>query len=410
MNTTIQGSNTPTIFIIFGITGDLAKAKLIPALFNLYQKQQLPDQFKVIGFARRSFTNEEIRALLRPALEKLDATPESIEVFLEHVIYHQGHFDETERYKALDDVVSGVEREFGVCTNKILHLSVRPTHYDEVIDNIAQTQIVHGCSDTVGWARILIEKPFGESSDTARALDEKLRNIFQDEQIFRVDHYLGKGGVRDIEKFRFENGEMEAKWNKDSIEKITVNLLESNDADTRGAFYDAVGALRDVGQNHLLEMLAQVVMDNPEDRADILKRLSLKEIVTRAQYEGFRDVEGVLEDSNTETFFHVIANIENDRWNGVAIHLISGKALDRSEANVTVDFKDGTKHVFIIQPVSSEVPDAYENVFADAIVGEQKYFVSLDEVVASWDFIEKVEEVMKGTPLTYYKKGSKLDN
>jgi glucose-6-phosphate 1-dehydrogenase len=462
--------NFPTTIVIFGVTGDLGRKKLIPALFDLYAKEYLPTTFRIVGFARKEYSHEVFRAFVRDVIrERGHHHPdEMINDFLENVFYQQGLFDDIHTYTVLSEFLGQLDLSVGQCTNKLFYLAVPPASYQTIFQNLAQSGLTIPCSDAVGWTRVLVEKPFGKDLQTAQELDMLLGELFQEKQIFRIDHYLAKETVQNILTFRFSNNIFDPVWNREWIEKVEIKLLENIDVQTRGAFYDDVGALRDVGQNHILQMLALIAMEHPENlqadhiragRAKVFQSLRLADDdiekgVVRGQYEGYASVEGVRPDSTTETYFKLKTFIENDRWRGVPFYLESGKALGERKVEIVVHFKKIDpcfcpqphglhKHsnmvTFSIQPeekitvrfwakrpgITSEIiprdlsfdyagdadgkeslPDAYEKVLFDCIAGDQTLFTSTDEVRASWEFITPILERWDATKLEVYTKGS----
>lgn len=350
----------PTIFVIFGITGDLASRKLIPALLSLYTKKLLPPRFAIIGFSRRLFSREEFREFIRSRMNVRlgQFKEEDIKHFLDHMSYEQGMFDDTGAYTRLALKMKNIDDRWGQCSNKLLHLSVPPTLYEKILVNVANSGLTKGCDDGVGWTRVLIEKPFGSDSATAHNLDKLLGSLFKEEQIFRIDHYLAKEVLQNIIAFRFSNSMFEPLWNKKYIDKVHVKLFEQATMDGRGAFYDPIGALKDVGQNHMLMMLAVIAMEAPKsfnardirvERAKVLAKLkqykgrSISKQVVRGQYMGYMQESGISAQSQTETYFRIQSYINSARWRGVPFYLESGKALAESKAEIDVYFKEGKK-------------------------------------------------------------------
>jgi glucose-6-phosphate 1-dehydrogenase len=462
----------PTIFIIFGITGDLAQRKLIPALLSLYVKKQLPRKFAIIGFSRRHFTREDFRQYIR---DNMGVKPgqyreEEIKHFLDYASYEQGFFDTQESYKSLAAKLKSIDDSWGQCSNKLFHLAASPDFYETILDSMAQNGLSVPCAgEGEGWTRILIEKPFGTDTDTAKKLDKKLAVLFDEDQIFRIDHYLAKESIQNILTFRFSNPMFEALWNNRHIEKVHIKLMEKVGAEGRGAFYDSFGALKDVGQNHILQMLALIAMEKPKsfnalgirkERAKIVSRIrqipkkQLTSVTVRGQYDGYLREEGVKANSATETYFRIESYVDTARWKNVPFYLESGKGLFESKSEIDIYFKgekggknggdergniltfriqpdDGIKIRFWLKkpgysgnfsmeseaktlkflysdvPALAKLPDAYERVFHDAIEGDQTLFTSSDEVVAAWKFITPIAENWKDIPLTIYKRGAK---
>jgi glucose-6-phosphate 1-dehydrogenase len=450
----------PTIFVIFGITGDLASRKLIPALLELYSKRLLPHRFAIIGFSRRVFSREEFRDFIRTRMNvKLGQYhEEDIKHFLDHMSYEQGMFDDLGAYTRLSEKLKSTDDRWGQCSNKLLHLSVPPTLYEGILTHISKSGLSETCDDGMGWTRILIEKPFGSDIETARNLDKLLGSLFKEQQIFRIDHYLAKEVLQNILAFRFSNSMFEPLWNRKYIDKVHIKLFEKDAIEGRGAFYDPIGAFKDVGQNHMLMMLSIIAMEAPKsltvsgiraERSRVLSRLksmsprTISKQVVRGQYMGYMQEPGVLPTSQTETYFRIQAQVGSKRWKGVPFFLESGKALAESKVEIDIYFKKGKKQgeqnilTFRIQPdegirvrffvkvpgydfntesktlkfkyadASSfdNIPNDYERLIHDAIVGDQTLFASTDEIMASWKFMMPILNNLKNIPLKLYEKG-----
>lgn len=462
-----QKYNIPTIFTIFGATGDLSRRKLLPALLDLYQKGFLPESLKIVSVGRKPFSSEEYRDFVKDSISKKghNHTDKTVSSFLEHIVYHKGDFTMPENYQELSEKLIGIEDTFGQCSNKLFYLAVSPVNYEIIFQQLADSGLTVPCSFDTGWTRILVEKPFGEDIKTAQKLDKTLGLLFKESQIFRIDHYLGKETLQDILMFRFSNLIFEPLWNSKYIEKVEILLYESIDIEGRGVFYDNVGALRDVGQNHILQMLSFVAMDNPgvldseavrKERAKLLnsiKKITKKEMhqnVIRGQYSGYKQEEGVDENSKTETYFKIKAFIDNEKWQGVPFYLEGGKGLKSKRTEIKIHFKKTTQCLcpedheqnhanvltFRIQPDegisiifwakklglttelepkelsfsylngSDKFADAYEHILFDGITGDQTLFTSTDEVSASWEFITPILENWGELDLIEYKKGT----
>lgn len=463
-------SEKPLTIVIFGATGDLFQKKLAGALFDLYQKKLLPENTEIVGFSRKPFSHDQFRAYIQNALASR-ATGKIIEPeeFTSRALYHQGDLSSDESYSSLGKFLEERDREHGVCSDKLFYLAVPPNLYETVFTRLAKSGLAIPCAPGVpdereAWTRVLVEKPFGNNQKEAARLDRLLGKLFDESQIFRIDHYLAKEAVQNIISFRFSNGLFEPLWNNKHIERVELKFLEKNDASSRGAFYDPVGALRDVGQNHLLQMLALVAMENPgkmdgnairDARRKVLEKVegggkALPEWVTRGQYEHYTKETGVRAASDTETYFRIEAKVSNSRWRGVPFILESGKALDRSLVEIAVYFKPAAclcpqghelPHQNVLTFTVSEerisllfwakkpgfefqlepkelsftfgegtleraVPDAYERVLVDAIRGDQTLFTSTPEVKAEWKFITPILEKWSKIPLHLYPKGS----
>jgi len=386
----------PTIFVIFGITGDLANRKLLPALLSLYVKKLLPPRFAIVGFSRRSFSREEFRELVRSKMniQRGQFNEEDIKHFLDHVSYEQGFFNSAVAYSRLAEKLKSIDDNWGQCSNKLFHLSVPPNLYEGILNDLAKSGLTLSCDDRSGWTRILIEKPFGNDIHTAKSLDKLLGRLFKEEQIFRIDHYLAKEALQNILAFRFDNPLFESLWNNKHIDKVHIKLYEKIGVDGRGSFYDPIGALKDVGQNHMLQMLALVAMNQPKslkandirkERLMILKslkKIAPKQILTnvaRGQYSGYLTEAGVAPTSNTETYFRIKTYIENPKWKGVPFYLENGKAFDESKTEIDIYFKVGKGHSLMNKKVNGEIALEGQNILTFRIQPDEgikiKFFV-----------------------------------
>lgn len=444
----------PTLFVIFGATGDLFQSKILPALFHLYEKKLLPERYAVIAYGRRemddvAFKDFAVKALrVKQGDNMVAQLSEFFTQFFKSFSYVQGEFDDKVGYDRLKTHLDSIDALYGQCTNKLFYCAVPPEYYATIFTRLAESDLTKACSDKLGWTRILVEKPFGKDVASARALDVLLATSFQETQIFRIDHYLAKETIQNLLTFRRANPLFKALWSHEYIAEVRLSIFETKDVASRAAFYDGVGALRDVGQNHLLQMLALVAMEVGTDsireaRAEALKHVRSSSVLsdyTRAQYDGFATEHGVTPDSRTETYFSLKAFVDTPRWQGVPFYLSSGKALDRAEALIEIVFGDEgnvNKLTFRIQPKeaiiltlhskqpglenttietplvfeystdlpASHISDAYEKVLYDAIVGDQTLFASSDEVQASWNFVAEALTRLQQTPLLVYKKG-----
>lgn len=446
-----------------GITGDLAGRKLLPSLLSLYVKKQLPPQFSVVGFSRRAFSREEFRAFIRTHMHIKPGIyrEEDIKHFIDHVYYEQGNFDSSQSYAQLAQRLKNIDDTFDQCSNKLFHLSTPPSLYESIFINLHNSGLTLPCGGDEGWTRILVEKPFGNDIETAKKLDKKLGELFDEDQIFRIDHYLAKEALQNILTFRFANSLFEPLWNKNHIDKVHIKLVEKIGVGSRGAFYDAIGALKDVGQNHILQMLALIAMEPPtsmnadnirKERARVLSRLqpipsrAISSRVVRGQYEGYRHEAGVREHTQTETYFRIESYIDNPRWRNVPFFIESGKEMSETKTEINIYFKNTNKDIdaqqnvltFRIQPDElikigfwvkkpgfnteveaktlkfkysdfpshSVLPDAYERVLYDAIIGDQTLFTSTDEVLHAWKYITSIISAWTAVPLATYQKGS----
>lgn len=459
--------NIPTVFIIYGATGDLMGKKIVPALFHLYKKGKFPNLFKIIGVSRRDFTDEDFihythELLVNHTREKM--TNEQIQKFLTYFMYHRGDFEDMQSYKDLASRMGIIDGQWNVCSNKLFYLAVPPQYYKSISEHLSHSGLTVPCGPEEGWTRVIVEKPFGSNLKTAEDLDLLLGKLFKEEQIYRIDHYLAKEMLQNILTFRFSNNLFEKEWDNTFIERINIRTWEAIGAEGRGQFYDGVGALRDVGQNHLLQMLALVTMDKPAslDAEDIrakraqllssLETLSHEDIIKstfRAQYKGYREIAGVSPASNKETFFRVFARLNNSRWKGVTIMLEAGKRLPlrkeieiilrhptpcfcppgtphfqnkiifslEPKEGITIEFRskrpglDNThfarKLNFVYRRVNERLQyvEEYEKLLLDCISGNQLLFLSTPEIKACWNFIDSIINTWENgvVPLFEYK-------
>lgn len=456
----------PTTFVILGVTGDLADKKLLPSIYNLFKKGKLPNKFSIVGFSRRDWSDKDFRNFASQSIG------DDNQEFLNNLYYVQGNFDNNESFLKLGQKIGEIDNKMVTCSNKLFHLAVPPKFYETILNQLAKSGLTIPCGGEEGWTRILIEKPFGNDTETARKLDELLGKLFKEEQIFRIDHYLAKEVIQNILAFRFSNTMFEPLWNNKHIEKVSIEMFEDKDVGERGSFYEATGALRDVGQNHLMQMLALVGMEKPEsiscehvrkERAKVISQLrkytktDAKRNAVRGQYEGYKETDGVNQESEVETFFSIKAHINNRRWKNVPFILSSGKGLEEPCVQIKIYFKDPDPNCFMegncqdqekniltfrIQPnegisilfwvrepgfenkvIQKELSfeyhekgsvnnhtNAYEKVLFDCISGDQTLFTSTQEVLSSWKFISSVFDSWGNVPLIHYKKGTSPKN
>ncbi len=435
----------PLTIVMLGATGDLFQKKLAGALFELFRGGFLEKSFRVVGISRKEMSDVEFWEFVHAAvLQNNHKRRGQISEFVSRFFYHRGDIGEQETYQLLADFLEASDTKAGECSNKLFYLAVRPALYETVFKNLAKSGLTVPCAPRVrtggaNWCRVLVEKPFGNNLKEAERLDRVLGRLFDEKQIFRIDHYLAKEALQNILSFRFSNSTTEPLWNSTHIEQVEIKFFERGVVGARGAFYDGVGALRDVGQNHMLEMLALVAMERPtcisaecirKERARVLRavripRAPLADFAARAQYDGYRAEKGVSPNSETETYFKIKLGIENDRWRRVPFILESGKGLPESKVEIRVHFKgkikkagfsprtdgQGSVVVFAIsgdkkKPAPKNIPDAYERVFCEALRGDQTIFTSTEEVTAAWKIITPIVERWGEVPLVKYKIGT----
>lgn len=459
--------NSPTILIILGATGDLTKKKIVPALYHLFEKRELPDMFRVIGFSRQDLQDESFRKTVNDMLleHREGMNQKTIPHFLNLFSYANGLFGDKNAYQNLEKILKKIDDSLGVCANKLFYLAVPPRFYKIIFKHLAASGLTKPCSNEEGWTRVIVEKPFGKDLKTAQDLEKLLAKLFKEIQIYRIDHYLAKEALQDILAFRFSNNLFENNWSNQFIEKIEIKLWEKIGVEDRGNFYDSVGALRDVGQNHLLQMLALITMDHPinfeagairKKREETLqtliplKKSGVRKSTFRAQYEGYKEIKGVAPNSTTETYFKALAFLSSPRWQNVPIILESGKRLKEPRKEIAIYLKHPTpclcppnikehyqnKVIFSLEPEEgitfelwrkksglafeierracvcplredvkrTQYTEEYEKLLYDCIIGDQTLFVSSQEVEAMWRYTDPIlREWQRGSvPLKTY--------
>ncbi len=403
--------NIPTQIIIFGITGDLSQKKILPSLFSLYIEGLLPKKLVLTGFSRRDFSKSDIEDFVRGVLPEHEKREDFVKLFS----YVQGDFSSLDSYMRLLEQVDAHDIDFMQCSNKLYYLSVSPQYYAHIFCLLKESGLSFPCGGDLGWARILVEKPFGSHKESAEALNVLVEELFLEQQVYRIDHYMAKTSLQKIIEFRKSNTYKE-KWNSEYIKEINIDLLETATVENRGEFYDSLGVVYDVGQNHILQMIALAVRplkDNEtadevqKARENVFESLSVDvKNAQRAQYEGYKEHKGVKNDSDTETYIDVTLHSSLPAFAGVPIRVRSGKAQPKSFTAVTVVWKDGTETVF--ETPASESNEAYKKVLLDCMNGDQTVFTSGKEVELGWHIAEEVKKVIQQKPLEEYQVGKML--
>ena len=384
----------PCTMVICGATGDLAERKLGPALYNTLLGGFLPPEFTVVGFARRDMTDEQFRAHLLDGINKYSrnrpAKAAIWESFARGVEYHRGNFDDPAAYAELAKRLDRIDRDRGTAGNRLFYLAVPPSLYPEIIHQLDRAGLAGGRDhrrngSRRGWTRVIVEKPFGYDLDSARTLNREIADVFAEEQVYRIDHYLGKETVQNLAVFRFGNGLFEPIWNRRYIDSVQITVSETVGVEGRGDFYDQTGALRDIVQNHGLQLMTMFAMEPPvEFRAQDLRDEKVKVLravkpmtaddvaqnTVRGQYvsgwvEGervasYRDAPDVAPDSQTETFVALKLAIDSWRWAGVPFYLRTGTALPSRVTEIAVQFKRAPLALF----ERAGVPQVEPNVLA----------------------------------------------
>jgi glucose-6-phosphate 1-dehydrogenase len=354
----------PTSLVIFGATGDLAKRKLLPALYNLAHEGALPERFALVGSARSEMTDEEFRQSAIESVRQFSRRPPNekvLEKLLLDVRYVSGSFDDEAVYAGIGAALDEFDEIAGLTMNRCFYLSTAPNFFPVIIDELGRADLAQHEGAEV---RVIIEKPFGRSLAEARELNARVLSVFQEQQVFRIDHYLGKETVQNVLALRFANNMFEPLWNRNYIDNVQITAAEDIGIGTRAGYYDTAGALRDLVQNHMLQLLSLLCMEPPvafeadavrDEKVKVLRAIQaptpeeVPEIAVRAQYgpgvaageevPGYLDEQGVPEDSTTETYAALRLEVHNWRWAGVPIYLRTGKRLARKVTEIAVTLK-----------------------------------------------------------------------
>jgi glucose-6-phosphate 1-dehydrogenase len=356
----------PAILVIFGASGDLTKRKLLPALFHLYQADLLPPQFAIVGVARRPL-GDTFAADMRAGIIEfggIDASDPKLDGFIGHVSYFPLHFDDPAHYSNLKAELDRIAEEKQIGPDRLYYLATAPEFFAGIVKNLGTQGLAQ---PDKGRAAVIIEKPFGHDLDSARELNDQVNAVFSETQVFRIDHYLGKETVQNLLVFRFANGIFEPVWNRNFIDHVQITAAETIGIEGRGPFYEKAGALRDVVQNHMMELLALVALEPPSSfEAKSVRREKLKvwqaippipiTNTIRGQYGpgivagqhviGYRDEERVDPESGTETFAALRLAIDNWRWAGVPFFLRAGKRLKKRATEISIQFKQPPLLIF----------------------------------------------------------------
>jgi glucose-6-phosphate 1-dehydrogenase len=376
-----NGKIAPTIFVIFGASGDLSKRKLVPALFNLFLDGAMPDRFAIIGVGR-SGNHEAFRKTMHEAVNEFSrrGKPEQGQwtKFVQHMTFLEGSFEDIELFHQLGKEMEDYEAEWKTRANHVYYLSIPPQVIEMTVDGLAKAKLIKDKKRD----RLVVEKPFGRDLESAEALDRKLKSVFSESQIFRIDHYLGKETVQNMLAFRFGNALFEPIWDRKYIDHVQITVSEEVGVEKRGGFYETAGALRDMIQNHLLQLLCMVAMEPPvsfeadevrNKKVDVLKAVrafphgELYKNAVRGQYgpgwscgeivPGYRQEEGVDPHSSTETFAALKLFIDNWRWQDVPFYLRTGKRMPTKVSQVSIEFKPVPHQIFPAQSADHWEPN-----------------------------------------------------
>ena len=436
-------AQTPQAIVIFGASGDLTKRKLLPAFFHLYLEGLLPERFAIVGYARTEFTDDEFREHAREAIEhhgKREPVGEVWKDFAKHLRYVPGEFSDAGAMDHVVEDLEGIDDAHGTEGNRFFYAATPTAAYPDIVQRVGEAGMQRG-------AKIVFEKPFGRDLASARELNRCIHTVFDESQVFRIDHYLGKETVQNILAFRFANGLFEPIWNRRYIDHVQITAAESIGIEGRGAFYEQTGAIRDLISTHLFQVMTFLAMEPPvsfepdrlrDETVKVLRSAQLCDPtrVVRGQYEGYRSEPGVSDGSNTETFAAMQVEVDNWRWSDVPFFLRTGKALAEKSTEITLKFRKVPFNVFRgsdmdlpqrdhltirIQPnegitlalnakkpgpgielgrvtmdfdyeheFASPLIDAYELLLLGAMEGDHTLFLRQDGVERAWELLEPV--------------------
>lgn len=364
------------ILVIFGATGDLTARKLIPALYNLAREGQLPSHFACVGFARRPKNDEEFRKEMLEAVNKFSRSkPIDMDLwnaFQEKLFYLHSSFDDDQGYDKLNQFLQQLDSQLGTKGNRVFYLSVQPSYFTTVVENLHQHHLLYPHEEVKNkWSRVIIEKPFGEDTESAKQLQQELIRYLDESQIYRIDHYLGKETVQNLLVFRFGNAIFESVWNNHFIDNVQITVSEEIGIGTRGRFWEEAGMLRDIVQNHVMQLLSLVAMEPPtslqasaihDEKVKVLESMRpfpedrLDEYAVRGQYgpgfingapvKSYREEENVNPQSHVETFVALRLTIDNWRWAGVPFYVRAGKRLPKRATEIAITFKKAPGYLF----------------------------------------------------------------
>ena len=439
----------PHLLVLFGATGDLAKRKLIPALYSLMRRRNFDDTTRVLGVANSALTDDDYREVAREALIESGVDAEEAAAWCADVISYQSIKHGFDDLKAKIDEI---ESDADLPGNRAFYLAIPPSVFDNTVEGLASV----GLDESDGWTRVVVEKPFGTDLESAQELNELLHRWFDEDQIYRIDHYLAKETVQNILVFRFANPLFESSWNRDRIDSVEITVAETLGLEGRAGYFDRSGMIRDVVQNHVFQIMALMAMEPPvrldsgairDEKVKVLRSIypMTTDGVVCGQYSagnshgeavpGYRDEDGIEDDSTTETYAALRVCIDNWRWRGVPFYLRAGKRMPERLTQVVVRFKRPPVYLFggdgawrvhanvmylTLQPdegfdlrfdvkipgegmelapqslsfrygdVFGELPDAYETLIVDFLAGDQTLFVRGDEAEEAWRILEPV--------------------
>src|SRR5208282_2494382 len=365
--------SAPCVIVMFGASGDLARRKLLRALFDLAQHACLAPRARLRGFARTKMSDEDFREHATEFIPKdkaPSATGYSLNDFTQQLLYFPGNYDDLDAFRSLGQRLDELDRDANLGGNRLFYCATPPDVYERVIEQIGKAGLAKPKTGK-SWTRVVVEKPFGHDLESCRELNAKVLQVFDESQVYRIDHYLGKQTVQNLLVFRFGNGIFEPLWNRNYIDHVQITAAESLGVESRAAFYESAGALRDMVQSHMMQLTSLVAMEAParfdatsvrNEKIKVLQSIrpltgdSVWKHVVRGQYgpgriedepvRGYRQEPGVKPDSSTETYAALKLHVDNWRWNGVPFYLRTGKRLRRSSTEIAIQFKRAPHRIF----------------------------------------------------------------
>jgi len=457
-----------TTIVIFGVSGDLAQRKLIPGLFNLYQKRRLRGNFRIVGLAGRPWTDGDLRDAAKKSVVEFGnykIEDQNCDGFMAKLFYISGNFRDEQSYRLLSEKLAALEQGKA---NRLYYLATPPDFFIDIINNLGKANMINEAN---GWRRVVIEKPFGTDYLSSKKLNDEIHHVLREEQIYRIDHYLGKETVQNILIARFANTIFEPVWNRNYIDNVQITVAETVGVERRAKHYDTVGVLRDMFQNHLLQLLALIAMEPPassqpndlrDEKVKVIKSIrritadKAKDEAVQGQYRGYAEEEGVSAGTRTPTYAAVRFYIDNWRWQGVPFYLRSGKKMAEKVSSISIQFKRPPHLMFplpegyeftsnrlslCLQPDEgihlkfetkvpdtiaetrsvdlqyhyrdvfgeNAIPEAYERLLLDAINGDTSLFNRGDQSELAWELIDPLVQAWedpKGPALAIYEQGS----
>lgn len=450
----------PCVVVIFGASGDLTLRKLMPSLFSLTCEGLLPEQFSIIGVARSDMDDEGFRAKARKGIDSYSRLkPEQCnqwDSFAKNVYYHRVQYDDPQAYKSLSKLLAKIDKELGGACNCLFYLSTPPFLYPIIVEQLGKANLAQQSDNS--WRRIIIEKPFGNDLGSATDLNHKVHEVFDESQVYRIDHYLGKETVQNLLVFRFANAIFEPLWNRNYIDHVQITVTEEVGLGSRAGYYDTAGIVRDMFQNHILQLFTLTAMEPPaefnatalrDEKVKVLKAIQpiqsedVSKYTVRAQYRTYRDEKGVAPGTETPTFAAIKLFVNNWRWRNVPFYLRSGKALADKVSEISIQFRHVPHLMFPLPPGQrlppnalalclqpnegmnlkfetkvpgagmrtrsvdmtflyeqdfgkNILPDAYERLILDALHGDASLFTRSDEIELAWSLVDPILEGWAG--------------